>query len=117
MDEYGITRDDLVDVLNGTQLGQGKTRFEQISGKTRSSFTRIYNGQNHGTSNVFADSDNMVRRITKGRKGKEKLERKETLTATESLSIVDVHENESAILAYSNVCCLIPIRSVILDMY
>ena len=117
MDEYGITRDDLVDVLNGTQLGQGKTRFEQIPGKTRSSFTRIYNGQNHGTSNVFADSDNMVRRITKGRKRKEKLEGKETLTATESLSIVDVHENESAILAYSNVCCLIPIRSVILDMY
>ena len=117
MDEYGITRDDLVDVLNGTQLGGGKTRFDQIRGKTKSSFTRIYNGQNHATSNVFADGDNMVRRITKGRKGKEKVEKKETLTATESLSIVDVGENESALLAYLFVCCLIPIRSVIGYLY
>ena len=112
MDEYGLTKDDLVDVLNGTQLGGGKTRFEQIPGKTKGSFTRIYNGKNHASSNVFADGDTMVRQITKGRKGKEKMERKETLTATESLSIVDVGENESALLAYSFVC-LIPICSVI----
>ena len=109
MDEYGVTREDLVDVLNGFQLGGGKTRFEQIPGKTKSSFTRMYNGRNHAGSNVFADSDSMVRRIVKGRKSKEKEEKKETLTATETLSLVDVRENEAALLAYLFVCCLIPI--------
>ena len=67
MDEYGVTRDDVVDVLNGITLGGNKSLFDQIPGKTKSSFTRLYNGRTHMTANVFADDDSMFRKVMKGR--------------------------------------------------
>ena len=100
MDEYGVTRDDVVDVLNGITLGGNKSLFDQIPGKTKSSFTRLYNGRTHMTANVFADHDSMFRKVMKGKRGKEKAEKKESQPLTESLPLDDVDDNEEALLAY-----------------
>lgn len=70
MDEYCVTRTDLVDVLNAMVLGEGKYRFDKVPSKTKSAFTRAYNSQTHVVSNVFADDASMFRKVTKGKKEK-----------------------------------------------
>ena len=70
LDEYAITKEDYVDILNGIKLGNAKSRFEVIPTKTKSSFTRMYNNSNHLITNVYADDSAMFKKVTKGKKGK-----------------------------------------------
>ena len=107
MDEYGVTKDDVVEILNGVVLGGGKSQFDQIPAKVKSAFTREYNKGNHTASNVFADSSTMFRKVVKGKRGKSKEEEKKgTPTQTESSNMMDVDENEDALFAYSYVCSM-----------
>ena len=77
MDEYCVTRTDLVEVLNAMVLGEGKYRFDKVPSKTKSAFTRAYNSQTHVVSNVFADDASMFRKVTKGKKEKKSARVKE----------------------------------------
>ena len=90
MDEYSITKDDYVDILNGIKLGEEKSRFELVPSKTKGALTRMYNSTNHSTTNIFADEESMFKRVTKGKKGK-----KETKQAKSSKASNE-EEEESA---------------------
>ena len=109
MDEYGVTKEDVVEVLNGVVLGGGKSRFDQIESKKKAAFTREYNKRSHSAVNVFADSNAMFRKVVKGKKGKGKETTKNnTPTQTESMGVFDEDEDEDededVILSYSCVC-------------
>ena len=54
LDGYSLTRDDLVECLNGAPFQDKKSRFEAIPSKTRASFTRKYNSTIHQQTNIFA---------------------------------------------------------------
>ncbi len=60
MDEYGLTREDLIDCLNGYPWEGTKSRFEEVDSKVRSSFTRKYNNREHLLANTFASGDSLV---------------------------------------------------------
>ena len=105
MDEYGVTKEDVVEVLNGVVLGGGKSRFDQIESKKKAAFTREYNKRSHSAVNVFADSNTMFRKVVKGKRGKGKeTEKNNTPTQTESRGMFDEDEDEDAILSYLCVC-------------
>ena len=70
LDDYSLTRDDLVECLNGAPFQDQKSRFELIPSKTRASFTRKYNSTIHQQANIFAKGDDLVSQ--KQRKGKRK---------------------------------------------
>ena len=70
LDGYSLTRDDLVECLNGAPFQDQKSRFELIPSKTRASFTRKYNSTIHQQANIFAKGDDLVSQ--KQRKGKRK---------------------------------------------
>ena len=100
MDEYSITKEDYVDILNGIKLGEGKSRYEQIPTKTKSALTRMYNNTSHTTTNVFADETSMFRKVTKGKKGK-----KTEAKVEKSASVVEESESEEDVMfEYSRVC-------------
>ena len=74
MDEYGLTREDLIDCLNGYPWEGTKSRFEEVDSKVRSSFTRKYNNREHLLANTFASGDSLVsqgkrRSVKRGGKG------------------------------------------------
>ena len=58
--EYGLTREDLIDCLNGYPWEGTKSRFEEVDSKVRSSFTRKYNNREHLLANTFASGDSLV---------------------------------------------------------
>ena len=68
LDGYSLTRDDLVECLNGAPFQDQKSRFEAIPSKTRASFTRKYNSTIHQQTNIFAKGDDLVSQ--KQRRGK-----------------------------------------------
>ena len=106
MDEYGVTKEDVVEVLNGVVLGGGKSRFDRIESKKKAEFTREYNKRSHSAVNIFADSNTMFRKVVKGKKGKGKEKetgKNSTPTQTESMSMFDADENEDVILSYLSV--------------
>ena len=70
LDEYSLTRDDLVECLNGAPFQGQKSRFEAIPSKTRASFTRKYNSTIHQQANIFAKGDDLVSQ--KQRRGKKR---------------------------------------------
>ena len=70
LDEYSLTRDDLVDCLNGAPFQDQKSRFEAVPSKTRASFTRKYNSTIHQQANIFAKGDDLI--TQKQRRGKKK---------------------------------------------
>lgn len=60
LDEYGLTREDLIDCLNGYPWEGTKSGFEEVDSKIRSSFTRKYNNREHLLANTFASGDSLV---------------------------------------------------------
>ena len=55
-----MTREDLIDCLNGYPWEGTKSGFEEVDSKVRSSFTRKYNNREHLLANAFASGDSLV---------------------------------------------------------
>lgn len=62
LDEYGLTRDDLVEGLNYIPLGEGKSLFDSVPTKVKTALTRKYSKKNHLTSNIYSKEEELVLR-------------------------------------------------------
>lgn len=89
-----MTREDLVDCLNGYPWEGTKSRFEEIDSKVRSSFTRKYNNHQHPLANVFASED-MLMSQGKRRSVKRGLSKNQT-SASKRLSVQQTVEEDTS---------------------
>lgn len=77
MDEYGITKEDLVEGLNGYSLGEGKSPYDSIPGKVKSSLTTKYANRVHMQANQFAKDEDLFSAKKSKRRKKEAPSKKE----------------------------------------
>ena len=73
MDEYGMTKDDLVDALNCYSFGDEKSAYDLIPGKVKSALTTRYANRVHLQANQFAKDEELYS-TTRGKRRK-KIER------------------------------------------
>lgn len=71
LDEYGLTRDDLVEGLNYIPLGEGKSLFDTVPTKVKTALTRKYSKKNHLSSNIYSKEEELVLR-TQSRQSKKR---------------------------------------------
>lgn len=87
MDEYGMTKDDLVDALNCYTFGGEKSEYDLIPGKVKSALTTRYGNRVHLQANQFAKDEELYM-ATKGKRRK-KNEKEESITEEENVESSD----------------------------
>ena len=75
LDEYCLTRDDLVEGLNYAVLGGNNSAFDMVESKVKASFTRNYSKVNHKSTNMYAKEEDLF--SMKKSKKREKSEKQE----------------------------------------
>ena len=104
LDEYGLTKDDLVEGLNYCSFNQEKSLYDQVPTKIKTALTRTYAKENHPTTNFFlSDEELYSQRKSRKRKGEEVTKEKKKGKAKkieEEEEEEEMEENENDDLDY-----------------
>lgn len=104
LDEYSLTKEDLVEGLNYAHMGEDKSLYDLVPTKTKSALTRKYSQKNHTSSNIYCKEEELFSRKQSTKRKSSKIGKNEKKVKKEEEEESSSTDNEEGFFVYYVVC-------------